>query len=91
MFEGEGMAVPDVPVECGSVITIRQLMMSSDFLSLLSPDQVAVELEAGWLTIICPAPVGIVRTIGVTTRLGWRPTPLQRQFLDELGVKPDSS
>lgn len=84
LFAAEGVPVPRVPVECGSVITIRQLMMSSDFLTLLSPDQVAVELEAGWLTILCPAPLHIVRVIGVTTRAGWRPTPLQTRFLAEL-------
>ncbi|WP_188056543.1 LysR family transcriptional regulator [Sphingosinithalassobacter sp. CS137] len=87
MFAGAGLAVPRVPVECGSVIAIRQLMMSSDFLTLLSPDQVAVELEAGWLTILCSAPPAIVRTIGVTTRAGWRLTPLQGAFLSELGLE----
>lgn len=86
MFASAGVAVPRVPVECGSVIAIRQLMMSSDFLTLLSPDQVAVELEAGWLAVLRPAPPAIVRTIGVTTRTGWRPTPLQRAFLFELGI-----
>lgn len=91
MFLGKGLAVPPVPVECGSVITIRQLMMSSDFLALLSPDQVAVELEAGWLTILCAAPSDIVRTIGVTTRAGWKPTPLQARFQEELGLNRDSS
>ncbi len=91
MFTGAGLAVPRVPVECGSVIAIRQLMISSDFLTLLSRDQVAVELEAGWLTILCPAPPEIVRTIGVTTRSGWRPTPLQARFLTELGVDAQTS
>jgi DNA-binding transcriptional LysR family regulator len=87
MFIAHGLSVPDVPVECGSVITIRQLMMSSDFLTMLSPDQVAVELEAGWLTVICPSPSEVVRSIGITTRLDWRPTPLQRRFLGELGIE----
>lgn len=89
MFAGSGMAPPAVPVECGSVIAIRQLMMSSNFLTLLSPDQVAVELEAGWLTILCPARPEIVRTIGITTRADWRPTPLQQRFLAELGLTTD--
>lgn len=84
IFAGTGVAIPDVPVECGSVITIRQILMDSDFLTLLSPDQVAVELEAGWLDIICDAPEGLVRTIGVTTRTEWRPTALQRAFIDTL-------
>lgn len=84
MFEDAGLAPPPVPVECGSVITIRQLLMAGDFLTLLSPDQVAVELEAGWLAVVRPAPPAIVRTIGLTTRTAWSPTPLQRAFLAEL-------
>jgi LysR family transcriptional regulator, regulator for genes of the gallate degradation pathway len=84
MFEAAGLALPRVPVECGSVITIRQILLETDFLTLLSPDQVAVELEAGWLTKIADAPAGLVRTIGLTTRTGWRPTALQQAFLDEL-------
>jgi LysR family transcriptional regulator, regulator for genes of the gallate degradation pathway len=85
MFLDAGAAPPNVPIECGSVITIRQILRSSDFLTLLSPDQVAVELEAGWLTKICDAPAGLVRTIGITTRTDWRPTARQSAFLEELG------
>jgi LysR family transcriptional regulator, regulator for genes of the gallate degradation pathway len=46
MFERAHLPPPVVPVECGSVITIRQILLDSDFLTLLSPDQIAVELEA---------------------------------------------
>ncbi|HEU0045427.1 LysR family transcriptional regulator [Sphingomonas sp.] len=84
MFREAGLPVPAVPIECGSVITIRQLLMASDFLTLLSPDQVAIELQAGWLCVIRPAPASIVRTIGVTTRAGWTPTPLQAAFLTRM-------
>jgi LysR family transcriptional regulator, regulator for genes of the gallate degradation pathway len=81
MFCEAGLTPPPVPIECGSVITIRQILMESDFLTLLSPDQVAVELSAGWLTRVCDAPEGLVRIIGTTTRSGWRPTARQQQFL----------
>lgn len=84
MFEAAGATAPRVPIECGSVIMIRQMLLQSDFLTLLSPDQVAVELEAGWLTRIADAPGDVSRTIGVTTRADWRPTALQRRFLDVL-------
>jgi LysR family transcriptional regulator, regulator for genes of the gallate degradation pathway len=80
MFADAGVAPPHVPVECGSVITIRQILRDSDFLTLLSPDQVAVELEAGVLVKICDAPPDLVRTIGITTRNGWRPTAMQGVF-----------
>ena len=84
MFEASGTVAPRVPIECGSVIMIRQMLLQSDFLTLLSPDQVAVELEAGCLVKIADAPGVLTRTIGVTTRSDWRPTALQQRFLDVL-------
>jgi DNA-binding transcriptional LysR family regulator len=87
MFDAAGLVAPRVPIECGSVITIREILTKTDFLTLLSPDQVSVELEAGWLDLICPAPRGILRRIGVTTRANWRPTILQQAFLNELQVQ----
>jgi LysR family transcriptional regulator of gallate degradation len=84
MFEAAGAVAPRVPIECGSVIMIRQMLLQSDFLTLLSPDQVAVELDAGWLVKVADAPGDVSRTIGVTSRSDWRPTALQRRFLDVL-------
>lgn len=81
MFELGGVAPPRVAIESGSVIVVRQLLIQSDFLTLLSPDQVAVELEAKWICRIGSAPGDPSRTIGITTRAGWRPTPLQRRFV----------
>jgi LysR family transcriptional regulator, regulator for genes of the gallate degradation pathway len=84
MFADAGVTVPEVPVECGSVMTIRQILLESDFLTLLSRDQVSVELEAGWLVKLCDTPPGLKRTIGITTRTGWRPTAAQQAFLEAL-------
>ena len=84
MFDEMGLALPFVPIECGSVIIIRQLLVASDFLTLLSPDQVAVELEAEWLTIIAEAPPGLSRNIGISTRAGWQPTALQAAFVAQI-------
>jgi DNA-binding transcriptional LysR family regulator len=81
MFGAVGLAAPRVPIESGSVMTIRQLLVQGDFLTLLSSDQVAVELEAGWLVEIAPAPGDLSRVIGITTRADWRPTGMQRRFI----------
>lgn len=83
-FARSGIEAPLVPVECGSVMTIRELLIATDYLTVLSPDQVRVELEAGWLIKIKDVPRWFHRTIGVTTRSGWRPTTLQQYFLDDL-------
>lgn len=84
MFVGAGTNLPPVPIECGSVMTIRQILMESDFLALLSPDQVAVEIEVGWLTKIADTPDSLTRTIGMTVRSGWRPTAMQAAFVETL-------
>jgi DNA-binding transcriptional LysR family regulator len=81
IFSACGIDPPPVPIECGSVIVVRQLLLQGDFLTLLSSDQVAVELEAQWLVRIGPAPGDPSRTLGTTVRAGWRPTPLQSAFL----------
>ncbi|MFM5954344.1 MAG: LysR substrate-binding domain-containing protein [Novosphingobium sp.] len=80
MIRALGRAVPHVGIECGSVMMVRQLLLSSDALTLLSPDQVAVELQAGILAAL-PTPVPVRRTIGISTRAGWRPTAVQADFL----------
>lgn len=77
-------ALPEVPVECGSVMVIRGLLAQSDLLTLLSPDQVALEIAAGMLVRIGPDLPGTVRTIGISTRSEWRPTGTQRRLIELL-------
>lgn len=84
LFDAMAAGPPHVPIECGSVMTIRQILLDSDFLTLLSPDQVTLELQAGWLTEIGPVAGQVNRAIGLTCRAGWRPTPLQARFMDIL-------
>lgn len=77
-------ALPAAPIACGSVMTIRELLLASDCLTLLSAEQVRVELAAGLLALV-PAPLPLPpRRIGAVLRQGWRPSPVQRQFLAEL-------
>jgi len=83
MLRELGRDPPHVGIECGSVIMIRQLLLSSDALTMLSPDQVAVELDAGLLAAM-PTPVPVSRTIGIATRVNWRPTSAQADFLQAL-------
>ncbi len=77
-----GRRLPEAPIECGSVMVVRQILRESDFLTLLSPDQVALEIAAGILVTIGPPLPDSNRTIGITTREGWRPTTAQARFLD---------
>jgi len=80
MMTGFGAAVPHIGIECGSTMTIRQLLLHGDGLTLLSPQQVAVELDAG-LLVARELPGVFARRIGITTRAGWRPTAAQAAFV----------
>jgi DNA-binding transcriptional LysR family regulator len=79
MMRAAGVEPPVVGIECGSVLTVRQLLLGSDSLTLLSPAQLAVELQAGVLAAL-PTPAPVLRRIGITTREGWRPTAPQAAF-----------
>ena len=83
-FDEAGVAVPAAPIACGSVTTIRALLGESDFLTLLSPQQVQPELGAGLLAVIGGPIESTRRPIGLTCRADWRPTGAQAQFLDLL-------
>jgi DNA-binding transcriptional LysR family regulator len=79
-----GRPLPHAPIECGSVTVVRQILRESDFLTVLSPHQVELEIEASVLATIGPPLPDSKRTIGITTREGWRPTGAQRRFLELL-------
>lgn len=80
MRAATGQAPPHVGIECGSVLTVRQLLVGSDALTLLSPAQLAVELDVGLLAAR-PTPQPVRRVIGVTHSAGWRPTVPQGAFI----------
>jgi DNA-binding transcriptional LysR family regulator len=83
MFEGR--AQPKTPIECGSVMIIGRLLTEGDFLTLLSPDQVALQIRLGLLARVGPPLEDSTRMIGITTRRSWRPTAMQRRFITLLG------
>lgn len=79
----ENEALPHVSIECGSVLTLREILLNTDSLTLLSPDQLRVEIDAGLLRSSSPRNT-VSRTIGITTRRDWHPTRQQRSFVETL-------
>ncbi len=84
-----GRPSPVASIECGSVMVIRGVLCDSDLLTLLSPDQVALEVKSGVLATIGQPIASGVRTIGITTRVGWRPTAAQARFIGLLEMSID--
>jgi LysR family transcriptional regulator, regulator for genes of the gallate degradation pathway len=82
MFRSRGVEPPEVRMECGSMLIARGLMLKGDWLTLMSRDQILLEITAGVLAEI-DAPGEILRRrIVLTRRHDWRPTPLQADLVD---------
>jgi DNA-binding transcriptional LysR family regulator len=84
MFLRSNVEPPVAPVSCGSFMTIRRLLIESDFLTLLSPEQIHLEIRAGTLAKIGAPLEATRRKIGLTTRANWYPSPAQANFLNAL-------
>ena len=63
---------------------IGRLLTEGNFLTLLSPDQVALQIRSGLLAQVGAPLEHSRRLVGITTRRSWRPTAIQRRFLDLL-------
>ncbi len=84
MFLSEGVQPPVARIECGSVMMLRGMMLEGEYLTLLSPDQLWVELRGGLLAMLVPPTPLPTRSIGITTRADWRPTSAQQRFVELL-------
>jgi DNA-binding transcriptional LysR family regulator len=73
-------------VETGSLVVLRGILTASDALTILSPRQIEVELDAGLLAVLDLALPPTDRPIGVSTLAGWQPTALGVAFLEALRV-----
>jgi LysR family transcriptional regulator of gallate degradation len=85
---------PAHPIACGSVMAIRGILRETTCLTLLSPEQVLMEVRAGILAQVGAPLSRMVRTIGITRRAGWRPTSAQSlllRLLHDAGETQNSS
>ena len=68
-------------IETGSMILMREILLASDALSLVSERQIAPELARGTLQVLPVRPEGTERAIGLTMRRDFLPTPAQSRLL----------
>jgi len=84
LFQRARLAPPGVSIECNSLVAARELLLDSDYITLLSGRQVRREVEAGMLVAL-PHPDGrVTRPIGLTLRRDWRPTAAQQVLVQVL-------
>lgn len=68
-------------VETSSLVLIRELLMGSDRLTLISRHQIRHEQDLGLLVPLSFPMPQTDRPIGLTLRREWRPTATQQRFL----------
>ncbi len=66
------------------MMAINALLREGDWLTLISPEQIRREREAGWLEVIGPPVAHARRPIGLTTRKGWLPSRPQARLIEVL-------
>jgi len=80
----ERRAATPVRVVASSFVLLRELLMSGDFLTVISKTQVKREITEGSLQELPVSLKGQTRSIGLTMRNKWHPTASQHAFLEKL-------
>ncbi len=87
----ESLSDPDVAgnppcglIETASLALTCGVLGRTDRLTLISPRQIAHEIGRGTLCVLPVDIAGTSRSIGLTTRKGWKPTVLQSEFVEAL-------
>lgn len=84
MFADHGLRLPGGLTETGSVILMREMLTDGHHLACISNAQARGELERGLVHALDFRVPGAARPIGLTLRLGWRPTPAQADLLSAI-------
>lgn len=84
LFIESGVELPKRLVECSSQSLIRQLLLGSNRLTMMSAHQLQGELSIGELVTISSKLKHATRPIGITMRKNWQPTAAQLSFVQRL-------
>ncbi|MFS1905832.1 LysR family transcriptional regulator [Vibrio lentus] len=87
IFTSQERDVPTRIVEASSQMLVRELLLGSDRLTILSQHQITRELEEGHFTILPFDCKKQSRPIGLTMRKNWFATSVQNHFLTLLREK----
>lgn len=83
-IEQAGLSPPFTMVETSSMILMRELLHQGPYLGVVSRLQATGEIEKGLMSALPIAIEDSRRAIGLTMRSNWRPTPMQKEFLDSV-------
>ncbi|UJF17859.1 LysR family transcriptional regulator [Vibrio sp. SS-MA-C1-2] len=86
IFTEQDLEIPTRLIEASSQVLIREILLGSDRLALLSEHQIERELKDQQFAILPFNSGKQVRPIGLTLRKNWYATETQNQFLQQLRV-----
>lgn len=92
IFRDATVERPKQLIETNSLVMIRDLLLETDRLALVSAHQVEREVTAGAIATLKVDGLSrdyIIRSVGTTVRRGWHPTGTQSLFLDLLRQAAD--
>lgn len=78
------MDTTPVRIVSSSLVLVRGLLTRGNFVTIMSMHQMAVECAQGLMVPLNVDLPGSSRSIGLTRRKDWLPTPTQKKFLDLL-------
>lgn len=81
IFTKHDLQVPNRLIEASSQMLVKELLIGSDRLTLLSQHQIQRELDDGYLVTLPFVDDGQSRPIGLTVRKNWFATSTQSHFL----------
>lgn len=82
MIRSQALPATPVRIVSSSLVLVRELLLASDHLTIISMQQIKHELDLGLLVPLDVDMSGSARPIGLTLRRDWRPTATQAAFLD---------
>lgn len=80
-----------VRVVTSSLVLVRELLMSGDYITIISLHQIRHEREFDLLVPLAVRLENSERDIGITVRRGWRPTPAQAKFIEFIKKSSNSA
>jgi DNA-binding transcriptional LysR family regulator len=84
LFRTNGIDPPVPWVECKSFEVVRELLLKTDALALLTPEQYRIERESGLLSAVRGIAPEQTREIVITTRASWIPEATESLLTDLL-------
>lgn len=82
LFNDADITAPQQLVETGSHNLIRELLLDSNRIAIISEHQMHRELELGLVKKLPMEIPATDRDVGITQRIGWHPTQRQQEVLD---------